>query len=41
LPYLYLTDDELRGLVTLEAAGAEINAQDLPTSAPVPLRAIG
>jgi len=41
LPYLYLTDDELRGLVALEAAGAEINAQDLPTSAPVPLRAIG
>ena len=41
LPYLYLTDDELRGLVALEASGAEINAQDLPTSAPVPLREIG
>jgi PTS system mannose-specific IIB component/fructoselysine and glucoselysine-specific PTS system IIB component len=40
LPYLYLTDDELRGLVALEAEGAEISAQDLPTSAPVPLRAI-
>lgn len=40
LPYLYLTDDELRGLVALEAEGAEITAQDLPTSTPVPLRAI-
>jgi mannose/fructose/N-acetylgalactosamine-specific phosphotransferase system component IIB len=40
LPYLYLTDDELRGLVALEAEGAEITAQDLPTSPPVPLRAI-
>lgn len=40
LPYLYLTDDELRGLVALEAEGAEISAQDLPTSTPVPLRAI-
>jgi mannose/fructose/N-acetylgalactosamine-specific phosphotransferase system component IIB len=40
LPYLYLTDDELRGLVALEAEGAEITAQDLPTTAPVPLRAI-
>jgi mannose/fructose/N-acetylgalactosamine-specific phosphotransferase system component IIB len=40
LPYLYLTDDELRGLVALEAEGAEITAQDLPTSSPVPLRAI-
>ena len=41
LPYLYLTDDELRALVALEAAGAEISAQDLPTSAPVALREIG
>jgi mannose/fructose/N-acetylgalactosamine-specific phosphotransferase system component IIB len=41
LPYLYLTDDELRGLVALQAAGAEISAQDLPTTAPVPLREIG
>jgi PTS system mannose-specific IIB component/fructoselysine and glucoselysine-specific PTS system IIB component len=40
LPYLYLTDDELRGLVALGAEGAEISAQDLPTSTPVPLRAI-
>jgi PTS system mannose-specific IIB component/fructoselysine and glucoselysine-specific PTS system IIB component len=40
LPYLYLTDEELRGLVALEAAGAEVTAQDLPTSSPVALRTI-
>jgi len=40
LPYLYLTDDELRGLVALQAGGADISAQDLPTTAPVALRAI-
>jgi PTS system mannose-specific IIB component/fructoselysine and glucoselysine-specific PTS system IIB component len=40
LPYLYLTDDELCGLVALEAEGAEITAQDLPTTTPVPLRTI-
>jgi D-glucosaminate PTS system EIIB component len=41
LPYLYLTDDELRGLVALEAAGAEITAQDLPTSSAVALQSLG
>lgn len=40
LPYLYLTDDELRSLQALEAAGAEVQAQDLPTTTPVPLRSI-
>jgi PTS system mannose-specific IIB component/fructoselysine and glucoselysine-specific PTS system IIB component len=40
LPYLYLTDEELRSLVALEAAGADITAQDLPTTAPVALRTI-
>ncbi|HUR94158.1 MAG TPA: PTS sugar transporter subunit IIB [Gemmatimonadales bacterium] len=40
LPYLYLTDEELRALVALEAAGAEVTAQDLPTSAPVALRSL-
>lgn len=40
LPYLYLTDDELQGLRNLEAAGAEIQAQDLPTTTPVPLRSL-
>jgi mannose/fructose/N-acetylgalactosamine-specific phosphotransferase system component IIB len=40
LPYLYLTDDELRSLQALEAAGADIHAQDLPTSPPVALRSL-
>jgi mannose/fructose/N-acetylgalactosamine-specific phosphotransferase system component IIB len=40
LPFLYLTDDELRGLLTLEEGGADIQAQDLPTSSPVPLRSL-
>ncbi len=40
LPYLYLTDEEMRALVALEAAGAEVTAQDLPTSSPVALRAL-
>jgi len=41
LPYLYLTDDELRRLQALEAAGAEVSAQDLPTTPPVSLRSLG
>ena len=41
LPFLYLTDQELRSLQALEAGGAVITAQDLPTSAPVPLRSLG
>jgi mannose/fructose/N-acetylgalactosamine-specific phosphotransferase system component IIB len=41
LPYLYLTDEELRAALALEAAGAEITAQDLPTTQPVSLRALG
>ena len=40
LPYLYLTDDELRDLRALETAGAEVQAQDLPTTSPVPLRSL-
>ena len=32
LPYLYLTDEELRALVALEQAGADVTAQDLPTT---------
>jgi mannose/fructose/N-acetylgalactosamine-specific phosphotransferase system component IIB len=40
LPYLYLTDDELRRLLALEASGAQISAQDLPTSPPVALRSL-
>jgi mannose/fructose/N-acetylgalactosamine-specific phosphotransferase system component IIB len=38
LPYLYLTDDELARLRDLEAAGARITAQDVPSAAAVPLR---
>jgi PTS system mannose-specific IIB component/fructoselysine and glucoselysine-specific PTS system IIB component len=41
LPYLYLTDDEMRRLQALEAAGAEVSAQDLPTTPPVTLRSLG
>ena len=41
LPYLYLTDDELGCLRQLEARGATVTAQDLPTAVPVPLRSLG
>jgi len=41
LPYLYLTDDELGCLRQLEARGAKVTAQDLPTAAAVPLRSLG
>lgn len=41
LPYVYLTDDELRTLVALETSGAEVTAQDLPTSPAAPLRVLG
>jgi mannose/fructose/N-acetylgalactosamine-specific phosphotransferase system component IIB len=40
LPYLYLSDDELRRLFTIEAAGADISAQDLPTTSAVALRSL-
>jgi mannose/fructose/N-acetylgalactosamine-specific phosphotransferase system component IIB len=40
LPFLYLTDEEMRRLTALEAAGAEIVAQDLPTTPPVALRTL-
>ena len=40
LPYVYLTDDELRALDELATEGVKIEAQDLPTSAPVPLTAL-
>lgn len=41
LPFIYLTDQELRTLQALEASGAVITAQDLPTTAPVALKALG
>lgn len=40
LPYLYLTDEELRSLRMMEASGAVITAQDLPTTPPVALKAL-
>lgn len=40
LPFLYLTDEEMRRLTALESSGAEISAQDLPTTPPVSLRAL-
>jgi mannose/fructose/N-acetylgalactosamine-specific phosphotransferase system component IIB len=41
LPFIYLTDQELGTLQSLEAGGAVITAQDLPTTTPVALRALG
>lgn len=41
LPYIYLTDEELVSLKRLEAEGAKISAQDLPTATAVPLRSLG
>jgi mannose/fructose/N-acetylgalactosamine-specific phosphotransferase system component IIB len=38
LPFVYLTDQELRTLIDLESRGAVITAQDLPTTPPVALR---
>jgi PTS system mannose-specific IIB component/fructoselysine and glucoselysine-specific PTS system IIB component len=40
LPFVYLTDHELRSLQALEAGGAVITAQDLPTSPPIALRSL-
>jgi mannose/fructose/N-acetylgalactosamine-specific phosphotransferase system component IIB len=41
LPFVYLTDQELRTLTALEVEGAVITAQDLPTTTPVALRDLG
>ena len=41
LPFVYLTDQELRTLRSMEERGAVVTAQDLPTSSPVPLRNLG
>jgi mannose/fructose/N-acetylgalactosamine-specific phosphotransferase system component IIB len=40
LPYLYLTDEELRVLEQMEADGVEVSAQDVPTASPVPLKGL-
>ncbi|HEY4649138.1 MAG TPA: PTS sugar transporter subunit IIB [Gemmatimonadales bacterium] len=41
LPFVYLSDQELRTLLSLEEGGAVVTAQDLPTTSPVPLRSLG
>ena len=41
LPYIYLTDAELAELRALAETGVDVVAQDLPTSAPVPLARLG
>ncbi|MGE0352217.1 MAG: PTS system mannose/fructose/N-acetylgalactosamine-transporter subunit IIB [Gemmatimonadales bacterium] len=41
LPYLFLTEAEYRTLQRLASGGTEIEAQDLPTSPHVNLRALG
>lgn len=41
LPFVYLSDQELRTLTTLEQSGAVVTAQDLPTTPPVALRNLG
>jgi PTS system mannose-specific IIB component/fructoselysine and glucoselysine-specific PTS system IIB component len=40
LPYIYLTEDEYQALVALETSGAQVTAQDLPTTPAVPLAAL-
>ncbi len=40
LRYVYLTGQELDDLRTVDAAGIEVSAQELPTSAPIPLGAL-
>jgi mannose/fructose/N-acetylgalactosamine-specific phosphotransferase system component IIB len=39
LRYVYLTDAEAAQLKALAAQGVEVTAQDVPTAAPVPLKA--
>lgn len=40
LRYVFLTPDEERDLVAIEAAGVEVTAQDVPSARPVPLAEI-
>jgi len=40
LPYVYLSDAERADLAALEGHGAHVSAQDVPTTAAVPLRDI-
>jgi len=40
LRYIYLTDPEIQQLESLAASGVDVSAQDLPTSRPIPLKAL-
>jgi mannose/fructose/N-acetylgalactosamine-specific phosphotransferase system component IIB len=40
LPYVYLSDEERADLMRMEARGAHVTAQDVPTAQPVPLQDI-
>ena len=40
LPYVYLSEEEYRTLETMQLAGTEVTAQDLPTTQPVPLEGL-
>jgi mannose/fructose/N-acetylgalactosamine-specific phosphotransferase system component IIB len=40
LPYVYLTDEELRELKRLEQAGVHVTAQDVPSAGAVDLEAL-
>ena len=40
LPYVYLSDEERSALAALEARGARVSAQDVPTAAAIALRDI-
>jgi len=40
LPYVFLSDDEWHALHSLEAAGAQVTARDVPTAAAVRLEAL-
>jgi PTS system mannose-specific IIB component/fructoselysine and glucoselysine-specific PTS system IIB component len=41
LPYVYLTDDEYANLRRIEAGGAVVTAQDVPTAVRTPLKGLG
>ncbi len=40
-PYVYLTDEEYAALHDLADEGVKVSAQDVPTAAPVSLKALG
>lgn len=39
-PYVYLSDEEMATLRELEETGIKVTAQDVPTAAPIPLKAL-